>query len=350
MWIKDIIYKKYGYNGYNNPTDFFVGLTEKLPERKDGKKRIYFTGLPEHGNMGDQAIAYAIHKFVDDNDYEIISSTMSQFLRELGAIRRDCKKEDIFFLIGGGNMGVAYFGNEEVRRMIIKMFPFNRIIIFPQTIDYGDSEKGKQELLNATKIYGNHRDLHIFAREAKSYSIMKQAFPKNNVYLVPDIVYSLCYDNTGDRNYILKCIRNDRESSLKNEEMKYLDKVLKETGKVVSTDTVEAYVPIITSEEIRRKLIYRKLDEFARAKFVVTDRLHGMIFSVITNTPCVVLNNYNHKLISSYKTWLSDFGDVYFVDDLSQFEDLIKSVSYDKDHMSKLDNIRDKYDSIKKLL
>lgn len=31
-----------------------------------------------------------------------------------------------------------------------------------------------------------------------------------------------------------------------------------------------------------------------------------MIFSVITNTPCVVLLNNNHKILQTYLDWLSD--------------------------------------------
>ena len=47
-----------------------------------------------------------------------------------------------------------------------------------------------------------------------------------------------------------------------------------------------------------------KLRSFAAARLVVTDRLHGMIFSAITGTPCVVLSNYNHKVRGTYE-WIS---------------------------------------------
>lgn len=352
MWLSDIIYRKYGLNGYNNPTDFFAGICNKLPERKAGISRIYFTGIPEHGNMGDQAIAYAMNRFAEAfaDKYEVLTFTMSGFLDCLIPIKKDCRREDIFFLIGGGNMGIEYFGNEEVRRLIIEIFPANRIIIFPQTMDYGKTDEGRRQLCKAQNIYGRHRNLHIFAREKVSYDMMRDCFRSNHVYLVPDIVYSLEFDKKYKRSYILKCLRNDREASLKQGDVERIDRTLAQYGSIRVTDTVLSYVPVITSEEIRRKLVYRKLTEFAEAELVVTDRLHGMIFSVITNTPCIVIGNYNHKLISSYRTWLEGFKDVFFMQDINGFEQLVKNAGKCDGYSQELKVLRTEYDSIKMLL
>lgn len=351
MWLNKIIYRKYHLNGYNNPTDFFYGIKEQLPKREKGITRIYFAGLPEHGNMGDQAIALAMVKYIEQfsKKYEILTFSMSRFLDSLLPIRKDLKKGDIFFLIGGGNMGVEYFGNEEVRRLIIEMFPNNRIIIFPQTIDYGNSELGKNELAEAARIYGKHKNLHIFAREEVSYHIMKEHFYKNHVYLTPDIVYSLKYKKTKERDEILFCIRKDRESALSSERINYLERILSAFGTLRKMDTVESYVPVITSEKIREILVYRKLDEFASARFVITDRLHGMIFSVITNTPCIVLGNYNHKLYSSYQTWLSDFPNIYYLENVDELGQVLANIK-EEDNSEELYYLRKEYTPLERLL
>lgn len=326
MLLPKIIYRKYNLNGFNNPTDFFVGAKKSITKRERNCKRIYFVDAPEHSNMGDQAIACAMVKFLDKfNDYEVLTFSISHLLENIIPIKRDCRKDDIIVLIGGGNMGVDYFANEEARRIVIEAFPKNRIVIFPQTIDYGKTEPGKVELENAIKLYGRHKDLHIFAREAVSYEIMKKCFRNNFVELIPDIVLSMEYNDRFERNGILQCIRRDRESSLSKEDYIYIVNSLKMHGSVRKMDTVEVSVPIITSEEIRRKLVYRKLDEFAKAEFVVTDRLHGMIFSAVTHTPCFVLPTFNHKVISFYDTWLKNCDNVVFVDDLKELNVCIEN-------------------------
>lgn len=326
MLLPKIIYRKYNLNGFNNPTDFFVGVKKNIDKRKKDVKRIYFIDAPEHSNMGDQAIACAMVNFLEKyQDYEVLTFPISHLLENIVPIKKDCKKEDIIVLIGGGNMGVEYFANEEARRVVIEAFPNNRIVIFPQTIDYGKTETGKKEFENAVNLYSRHKDLHIFAREEASYKIMKKNFNKNYVELTPDIVLSMEYSNKYERNGILQCIRRDRESALSKEEYIYIVNSLKLYGNVRKIDTVDVSVPIITSEDIRKKLVYRKLSEFARAEFVVTDRLHGMIFSAITNTPCFVLPTYNHKVVSCYETWLRDNDNIVFVNDLNKLDSYIES-------------------------
>ncbi|MFX0112804.1 polysaccharide pyruvyl transferase family protein, partial [Bacillus pumilus] len=44
--------------------------------------------------------------------------------------------------------------------------------------------------------------------------------------------------------------------------------------------------------------------ELSKAPVVVTDRLHGMIFCAITQTPCVVLRSFDHKVMEGYE-WVA---------------------------------------------
>lgn len=43
-------------------------------------------------------------------------------------------------------------------------------------------------------------------------------------------------------------------------------------------------------------VVGEQLIKFAKSKVIVTDRLHGLIFALITNTPCIVISSYNQKL------------------------------------------------------
>ena len=46
---------------------------------------------------------------------------------------------------------------------------------------------------------------------------------------------------------------------------------------------------------------------------VITDRLHGTIFSLITATPCICFDNSNHKVKNSYNSWFKKFPYIVYI-------------------------------------
>ena len=86
------------------------------------------------------------------------------------------------------------------------------------------------------------------------------------------------------------------------------------------TDT---YVPYSIPYESERKEVQNKLLEISHAKLVITDRLHGMIYSVITGTPVIAMDNISGKVGQAYTQWLVDFNFVKFVSSLEQVKELV---------------------------
>ena len=85
------------------------------------------------------------------------------------------------------------------------------------------------------------------------------------------------------------------------------------------------------------KEIQKKLEEFASARMVITDRLHGMIFAAITQTPCIVLDSLSHKLRGCYE-WLSELDYIRFVDNIDELQQVMDELSnvvpeYDQAHI-----------------
>ena len=60
-----------------------------------------------------------------------------------------------------------------------------------------------------------------------------------------------------------------------------------------------------TNMSLRKRVreVHKLWDAFRKSELVVTDRLHGMIFCFITNTPGMVFLNNNHKVLTSYE-WI----------------------------------------------
>lgn len=286
-------------------------------------RKILLIGTPTHGNIGDAAIVLAEEKFIKDNwsQYEYIKIIDDEIEDKIGDIKAKISEEDIILLHGGGNLGDQYIICENRRRMIIEEFPNNQIILMPQSIYFNDTEYGKEELEKTKKIYNNHKKLTLIARENVSLEIMKREFPNVNVILTPDIVMYLNETKNRERKGIIYAMRSDVEKVLSNDQMAQIDKITsKYFEKRTFTDTYHTVDKI--DDEVREKVFKEKLDEFRSAELVITDRLHGMIFSTITSTPCIALGNYNHKIRLSFE-WLKDQKYIKFLDNIDNIEEAI---------------------------
>ena len=231
---------------------------------------------------------------------------------------------DIIVCQGGGNFGNLYEFAEVFRRKVISSFRSNRIIVMPQTIFYTNDKNGKKELETDQKTINGCKDITLFARDSISFDLMKQYF-NCDVYQMHDVVSM--YDGTSfeskDRDGILVCLRSDKESALNCDEKQRIIEVCESISKnIVITDTCTQY-NIDTKDRI--DILEKKLKLFGKADVVVTDRLHGMIFSIITETPCVVLGNNHHKVLETYKTF-SNCDYIKYVNSCNEVEKAIKEL------------------------
>ncbi|UBK75593.1 polysaccharide pyruvyl transferase family protein [Clostridium perfringens] len=283
------------------------------------KKKIIVTLLPTHGNMGDHAIGYATNQFLKDNfpNHEIIQLDMFEIYKYGKAIRKVLGEEDFIVTIGGGNMNNLYMHEEWTRRFVIKTFKNVPIISLPQTITFTNDNKGKIELNKTKKIYNNNNNLTIFARENKSYEIMKKTFKSNKVLENPDMVFyleDLDLNKDFNRDGILVCLRNDKEVYIKSEDKEsIINKLKSDYNKVKISDTV---INKRVSVKTREEELFKLWSDFFSSEVVITDRLHGMIFAVITKTPCIVIRNNDHKIIGSYE-WINDLNYIKLVENVS---------------------------------
>ena len=328
--LASLSYGDYRENMGRYVKDFLRGyICDDRKEDYRTKKKVFFIGTPDHGNIGDHAITMASYIYLKDNlgDYEIEEIAIMEFARKLPYLKKNIKKDDLIILQGGGNMGNVYWRNERIRREVIKHFPYNKKVIFPETIYYEKSEEGQSDFRVSQKIYGN-ANTYLFAREEKSYEIMKEAYPKCKVFLVPDIVCYLAPYAVSERSgKIGLCLRSDMEKSAdstvtdriitlldeRSEDYIYLDMMNKSGGKITKHN--------------RNKIVESKIREIAGFKYIITDRLHGMILSYITGTPCIVLGNYNYKVQSFYETWFKDIDYIRFVYDVDRIDEEITLVN-----------------------
>lgn len=311
------------------------------------KNNIYVVLAADYGNLGDVAISYAQYEFLKSNfpEYNIVDVPISRNIKNIRTISKLIKSEDIITIVGGGNLTDKYQEIENCRLAWIKSFPNNKIISFPQTIDFTSYELEGSSFQKSKKIYESHSDLHIFARESISYEVMTNKL-KVNIYLCPDIVLSQNQSNSNfSRKGIVCCIRKDEESIFDEAERSSIVKSIQECfhDEVTFTDTHIGRGGLTWVE--RKEKLNQIWDTFKCSEVVVTDRLHGMIFSAITKTPCVVILNNNHKISQTYKDWLQGLNHIVLLEhpETGLIISSIKSLStYKKDDI-KLANIQGEY-------
>ena len=301
-----------------------------------GKKAFVFLAA-DYGNLGDVAITYAQKQFLSERlpNHEIIEVPISRTIDGIIAVRRVINKDDLITTVGGGNLGDLYDQIEYLRQLVVRYFPDNKVISFPQTFDFHVGSGKNNGLKKASATYNKHKNLTFVAREQKSYNLMAEHFVKNKVILTPDIVMYLNQIQDSVRRGVVLCMRADGEKNLSQENEQSMLDLVKQ-----SFDTVTVYDTHIDKNHLtsgERELELEKIwKEFRGSELVITDRLHGMIFCYITQTPCIVFQNNNHKVKGCFE-WIRESSNIKLIEefDLEYIDRLFKSQFYrTKRHLS----------------
>lgn len=286
-------------------------LRRKIKQTPDA---VLLVMTPEHGNLGDHAIAMAETDLLQKNEIPFVEITGSQLEILNRYDRMDIMNGHEILISGGGNLGTLWMDVENLQRRIVQKNPQSVIMILPNTIYYEDNEWGQEELHTSIQIYNQHRNLTIYAREKTSYEFMKPIY--RDVRLMPDMVMTLRRDERElQRSGCLLCLRRDCERTCTEEQEAVIRRQAKNVfgENVRNTDMVECdHIPL--SE--REAALDRKFDEFASAELVITDRLHGMVFCAITGTPCVVVDSKSPKVRGCYE-WIKHLDYIRFANDVS---------------------------------
>ena len=303
---------------------------------------VFLVMTPDHGNLGDHALAYSEIRLLEQAGIDYIEITA----RELSQMRWTglLPALDGFPILvnGGGNLGTLWFGVEDVFRKLIEKAPRSKILLLPNTIFYEDSDWGRIEFEQSKRIYCAHKHLRLYAREQHSFDLMRSAY--HDVHLMPDMVMSLskCSDSK-ERSGCLICLRSDCEKTRTDEQETILRRQAAELfGDAVADTDMDAGYRI--SAEQREAELQAKFDQFSSAELVITDRLHGMIFCAVTGTPCIVINSKSPKVRGCYE-WIKHLEYIRFADSVSDIAALYSEIPRKK-HIYQNAHMQHYYDEL----
>ncbi len=312
------------------------------------KKFIFILSTPRHGNLGDHAIVYSQYNFFESIGYKsrIIEFNETMYAVCKDAIQKIIYQDDIVIIDGGGNIGTLWPREENIIRDIITRFSQNPVFIMPETAYFENSDSGKEALKESIRIYSSHPDLTVFCRDEGTYKLFSEKFTKVKSFYVPDMVMflsGLCQQKSRDGALI--CFREDLEGVFSQTAKDIINKKI-ESKKIRITYSSTLIDARINNPKKRIYHLSKKWEEFSNAEFVITDRLHGMIFCAITGTPCLAVDNISHKVRDGYQ-WLEHLPYILYCDNgddainkVNQlFEISSQNFIYDSSHFKKYYNL-----------
>lgn len=284
---------------------------------KCNNSKIIVLGNPEHGNIGDHAITCGEKTFLRENFSECPVLFLSwRMLKEYESyLTCYIDKKDIICITGGGFLGTLWMEEQQHVNEALRQFQDNPIIILPQTFWYDENDDAAVMVEEFEQALNGCVNICVCLRDRESLNRFQMRYPCIRTLLIPDMALYLHprikQKNTND---ILFCMRMDKEKCIQKE-LEWKNLVGSKGYSYHDTTTViDENIPLDLSE----KYVWDKLHEFANAKLVITDRLHGMIFAALVNTPCIAFNNVSKKVEGVYY-WLKKLSTVQIVKDEQDF-------------------------------
>ncbi len=290
---------------------------------------VYLMCCPIHPNLGDQAQRFCIERWIKTNypNHQLVSSCARTVPQGYYEKIEELIKPDDIIIIHSGYLFMNDKSDVPAILRIVDLFKGNKIVIFPQTVNFSCDEIKNSFI----EVFAKHPDLVLLCRDFVSYDTALTLFPKNKCVTFPDIVTSLIgtYNKSSIRSGVCFCLRDDKEKLYTDGQLSGLIDQLRKYGccRIDTTWKISPY----TMNGNREKIVMKMIEYLANKKLVITDRYHGTIFSVIANTPVIVLNSTDHKLSSGVQWFPKDlFGhSIFYAKDLDEAysfaDDILKS-------------------------
>lgn len=293
--------------------------------------------LPYHVNTGDLLIWQGELSFLK---HEVKHKMLGYYNQSTFGFPK--LKEDIVILLhGGGNFGDVWRGSQEFRLEVIRRYPNNRIVIFPQSVYYSTDELANSD----AEQFAKHHDVTICARDIVSYDYLKRFFT-NTLLCIPDMAFCIdkkffepnILEQTKENLFFKRTDHEFREVTVDfiNGEydtcdwpgtenlsafIKYLFlsmvfiKRMRKKGKcgVTMAFILSWFINKIFMYIVRPLYIKRGVRIISQYRNIYTTRLHGLILAHLLGKDIFIVSNNNGKLENYYNSWLQDCENIKIV-------------------------------------
>ncbi len=131
---------------------------------------VAYLDYPIHTNVGDLLIMAGTLRFFIRNGINLGCIANAYNFSEKKKL--EVEKCDVVILHGGGNFGDLYDDHQSFREHVLNLFPNKPIVIFPQTIHFGNSKN----IAKAASIFQDRENIMLFVRDLNSLHIVTIKF------------------------------------------------------------------------------------------------------------------------------------------------------------------------------
>jgi len=296
-----------------------------------GLKKLILLDYPDHSNVGDSAI------YIGEINYfrmktglspEFVSNCHFNNWDQLDFLDQDTP----IFLHGGGNFGDMWPIHQLFRETILRRYPKRLVIQLPQSIHFSDPARA----LEAAQIINEHGNFVLLVRDAESYKFAKLNFDCD-VSLCSDMAFFIGLENIKNKkpSQPLFLLRSDKESKhnfISDDFIRFING--KKADWLIDPHCIHAKSALTSImnnimktslsknsyhiEFLKQKSLMRLnhgLKLINSSSFVVTDRLHAHILSVLSNIPHITLDNNYDKLRRFISCWTKDYSELSIISD-----------------------------------
>lgn len=289
---------------YRARTLAFYLTARSAIRRRRGRPIAYLIGSPFHENLGDHAQTLCTREWIQENypGYDVaILDSRSASRDDFSLIRRiaeTIQERDLVFLHSGYHVTDLYPIELGLQLAVVSHLRDNDIVALPQTIHFNDPAV----LDEVATAFNEHGRVTVLCRDNSSFETAQQRFTGCRLLLYPDIVTRRIGRTAGagaaERSGIQLCLRQDVESVyVASGQVPELERALSAIAPTTITDTNSDLSPLHIRLRLKR-VLFAEWKKFGRHRVTVTDRYHGVIFSLIAGTPVVALGTTDHKLRS----------------------------------------------------
>lgn len=289
---------------------------------------VFLFGVPHHSNLGDQAQTYCILEWIRRYlpRYQVCTTMLTTATGDhMYAIRQVFRKGDILLCHSGYHMTDLYY-EKDVYEQVARNFPEEELRILPQTIFFQNQANADA----CAEVFNTHGKCTLLCRDALSYKTAEKLFHGCRTQLYPDIVTSQIgvfpVPQPENREGVLFCMRNDKEALYRKEQIAEIRQRIELSYPTSMSDTT-VDMPAERIAANRRQVLADTFADMAKYRVVVTDRYHGTIFSLVANTPVIVVNSADHKLSSGVKWFPESFcNHVFFAERLEDVPSMVEQI------------------------
>lgn len=277
--------------------------------------------FPDIRNVGDSAIWIGEIAYLRDR-YGKRPAYISR-LRDFSRSRAEAAVgSGPIFIHGGGNFGDIWPSHQLFRERMMGLWPNHSIVQFPQSIHYSSEARAEE----TARAISRHKNFTLLVRDEESREFAEKRFDCA-VKLCPDMAFCIGAIQAPFEPSIpvLAMLREDREkvardtpSSREIPTEDWITESAMDVRKAKAAGTLKAlktldrnFIRFSKYDAAANNRLARGVRQLARARVVVTDRLHVHIISLLMGKPHAVLDNSYGK-ISRFMATFSGNNDLSY--------------------------------------